>query len=71
MKYFGLSDKPQKLTQKKYVSMAEAYWGASPLPTGAKIIGGYSDKSRAGALIRLANGILVCGNAGSISNIAQ
>ena len=71
MKYFSLTDKPTYLTDKQYVPMAQAYWGAEPMPEGAEIIGGYSDKKRAGALIRLASGIYVCGNAGRISNIPQ
>ncbi len=71
MKYYSLTNKPTYLTDKKYFSMAEGYWGEEPLPKGAKLIGGYSDKNRAGALIQLANGRMVCGNAGAISNIPQ
>lgn len=71
MKYFGLTDEPQYLTDSQFLPMALSYWGAGPLPKGAKIIGGYSDERRAGALIRLASGILVCGNAGAISNVPQ
>lgn len=51
--------------------MAKGYWGASPLPKGSKLVGGYSDTRRAGALIKLTTGIMVCGNAGVISNIPQ
>lgn len=71
MKYFSLTDTPEYLTDKQFLAMARAYWGAEPLPQGAKMIGGYSDNKRAGALIKLANGRLVCGNAGAISNIPQ
>lgn len=71
MKYFSLTDKPEYLTDAQFLAMARAYWGAEPLPQGAEIIGGYSDKRRAGALIKLANGRLVCGNAGAISNVPQ
>lgn len=71
MTYYGLSEMPQQLIGEQYIAMAQSYWGASPLPKGAEIIGGYSDSRRAGALIRLANGRVVCGNAGAISNIQQ
>ena len=71
MKYFGTTTEPTRLTDTTYLSMAEGYWGAGPLPEGATIIGGFSDSNRAGALIQLANGICVCGNAGAISNIPQ
>ncbi len=69
IKYFGLSERPQNLTGPEYLPMAKLYWGTGPLPKDAEIIGAYSDSTRAGALIRLANGRLVCGIAGSISNI--
>lgn len=71
MKYFSLTDTPEYLMDKQFLAMARAYWGTEPLPKGAEMIGGYSDKKRAGALIKLANGRLVCGNAGAISNIPQ
>lgn len=69
MKYFGVSDTPQYLTGVEYLPMAKTYWGVSPLPEGAKIIGGYSDDHRAGALIELASGNWTCGNAGAHSNV--
>jgi len=71
MKYFGLTDEKMFLEDQKYMEMAKFYWGWSPLPIGAKIIGGYSDNKRAGVLIRLVNGNLVCGNAGKISRISK
>jgi len=71
MTYFSLTDKPTFLQDEKYRSMAKGYWGAMPLPEGAEIVGGFSDKRRAGALIKLLSGVLVCGNAGSISTIPQ
>jgi len=71
MKYFSLSDRPTCLTDAKYFAMARIYWGTMPLPYGAKLLGGYSDDHRVGALIRLVSGICVCGNAGAISNIPQ
>jgi hypothetical protein len=71
MKYFGVSDEVKHLTTPEYLPMAKSYWGLSPLPKGAEIIGGYSDDHRAGALIRLASGVKVCGNAGAITTIAQ
>lgn len=71
MKYFGLSDHPEYLTDADYLPMAKTYWGPGPLPKGAEILGGYSDGHRAGALIELANGTLVCGSAGSISAVPQ
>lgn len=71
MTYFGLTDKPTYLIEQVFFPMAKFYWGAAPLPQGATLLGGYSDDHRAGALIELANGRCVCGNAGSISNIPQ
>lgn len=71
MKYFSLSDTPMYLTDPQFLPMARVYWGVSPLPEGATLAGGYSDDHRAGALIMLANGRYVCGNAGAISNISQ
>lgn len=70
MKYFGTSEQQKKLLAREYLPMAVYYWGAMPLPVGAKIIGGYSDVHRAGALIELKNGNLVCGNAGCISVVS-
>lgn len=71
MKCFGLSDEPKHLTDADHLLMAKAYWGTSPLPKGAELLGGYSDDHRAGALIRLASGALVCGNAGAITTVEQ
>jgi hypothetical protein len=71
MEYYGLSDKKQYLFGNQYQEMAFRYWGPGNLPQGAQIVGGYSDENRAGALIHLANGVYVCGNAGVISNIEQ
>ena len=71
MKFFGPSDKAQYLTGADYVPMAKAYWGPGPLPHGSKILGGYSDDNRAGALIQLKNGTLIYGNAGVITNVEQ
>jgi hypothetical protein len=49
------------------------YWGASPLPEGAKSLGEYvgDDGLFKGCLIELASGIRVVGNAGAIKNIPQ
>lgn len=71
MKYYGPSLYPRYLTDAAYLPMARTYWGQMPLPMGSELVGGYSDKSRAGALIRMKTGIYVCGNAGAISNIPQ
>ena len=71
MIYFGQTDKPKYLTNDKYLPMAKVYWGLMPLPIGSKLVGGYSDKNRAGALIKLQTEIYVCGNAGVIANIPQ
>ena len=43
------------------------YWGVMPLPAGAEAIGVVTDNGT-GALIRLANGNYVQGNAGGISH---
>jgi hypothetical protein len=56
MEYYGLSDKKQYLFGKQYQEMAFGYWGPGNLPQGAQIVGGYSDKNRAGALIHLFTG---------------
>lgn len=69
MKYFGVSDEPKYLTDAEYLPMAKTYWGVGPLPEGAKIIGGYSDDHRAGALIELDSGAWTCGNAGAHTNV--
>jgi DNA-binding XRE family transcriptional regulator len=45
------------------------YWGAMPLPAGAKSLGEYVDDNRRGCLIELRNGVKVVGNAGGIQNI--
>jgi len=45
------------------------YWGGGPLPKGAKCLGVYAGHGRKGALIQLANGRLVQGNAGSIRTL--
>jgi hypothetical protein len=69
MKYFGMSDEPKYLIGDEYLPMAKMYWGVWPLPKGAKIIGGFSDDHRAGALIELASSNWTCGNAGAHSNV--
>jgi hypothetical protein len=70
MKYYGLSVEKKYLLSKDYLPMASAYWGPSPLPAGAVIIGGYSDDHRAGALIKLSFGY-ICGNAGAFSSVSE
>ena len=48
------------------------YWGASPLPEGAKAIGTVSrETGDHGALILMPTGVYVQGNAGSVRNIDQ
>lgn len=47
------------------------YWGASPLPVGAKSLGEYVDDHRRGCLIELASGAQVVGNAGVIASIPR
>ncbi len=71
MTYFGLTETETYLLDEQYMTRARAYWGASPLPKGATLLGGFSDSRRAGALIKLSSGHLVCGNAGTISNVPQ
>jgi len=71
MKYFGTTQHTEYLRDADALPMARTYWGASPLPKGAEIVGGFSDPRRAGALIKLHNGVYVCGNAGAITNITQ
>ena len=45
------------------------YWGAMPLPSGAKSLGEYASIGKRGCLIKLANGNRVVGNAGAIRSI--
>lgn len=48
------------------------YWGAMPLPKGAEALGTVTrDDGSTGALIRLASGRTVQGNAGSIRTLPQ
>lgn len=49
------------------------YWGETPLPKGAEALGTIKrgGELTAGALIRLANGVYVQGNAGSIRSLPQ
>ena len=47
------------------------YWGGSPLPKGAICLGEYNQGARKGAMIQLANGRRVQGNAGSIRAIPE
>jgi len=47
------------------------YWGVMPLPTGAEALGIVSRENGIGALIRLANGNYVQGNAGGIKSLPQ
>lgn len=50
----------------------QIYWGYSPLPEGAEAIGIVQrDNRETGALIRLANGNYVQGNARSIRTLNQ
>lgn len=58
------------LTIKKYGNW-KLYWGVMPLPTGAEACGVVSRETGTGALIRLANGNYVQGNAGGIRNLPQ
>ncbi len=48
---------------KSAIRKARYYWGQAPLPDGAEIIGFVERNGDAGALIRLANGTYVQGNA--------
>lgn len=47
------------------------YWGVMPLPSGSESIGVVTRETGAGALIRLASGVYVQGNAGGIRNLPQ
>lgn len=47
------------------------YWGVMPLPAGAEAIGIVSRETGTGALIRLANGNYVQGNAGGIRTLPK
>ena len=71
MRFYTITDKPIRFYDPSYVPMARIYWGPRPLPEGAEIVGGYSDEKRAGALILLKNGNVVCGISGEISSIPE
>ena len=47
------------------------YWGVMPLPAGAEALGIVSRETGTGALIRLANGNYVQGNAGGVRNLPK
>ena len=47
------------------------YWGVMPLPEGSEVVGIVTRDTGTGALIRLASGKYVQGNAGSIRNLPQ
>lgn len=47
------------------------YWGSMPLPVGSEALGIVSRETGTGALIRLANGKYVQGNAGGIKSLPQ
>jgi hypothetical protein len=47
------------------------YWGVMPLPAGAEALGIVTRETGTGALIRLANGNYVQGNAGGIRNLPK
>ena len=47
------------------------YWGVMPLPAGAQALGIIKRETGTGALIRLANGNYVQGNAGGIRSLPQ
>ncbi len=47
------------------------YWGTMPLPDGAEALGIVAGPDREGALLRLASGIYVQGNAGGIRTLPQ
>lgn len=71
MKSFCSTEKPVHYLDSEYLPFAQLLWGTGPLPRGAKIVGGYSDQFKAGALILLLSGVYVCGIAGSISGARQ
>lgn len=59
------------LTIKKS-SLWKMYWGPMPLPEGAEVLGIVKRENlETGALIRLANGNYVQGNAGGIRGLPQ
>lgn len=47
------------------------YWGVMPLPEGAEALGTVARETATGALIRLASGNYVQGNAGGIRTLPQ
>ena len=47
------------------------YWGAMPIPAGAEALGTVTRETGTGALIRLASGEYVQGNAGGIRNLPK
>jgi hypothetical protein len=47
------------------------YWGAMPLPAGAEALGIVTRETGTGALIRLASGVYVQGNAGGVRGLPQ
>lgn len=51
--------------------MWTVYWGAMPLPEGAEAIGLVKRDNGTGALIKLASGEYVQGNAGGIRTLPQ
>lgn len=60
----------------KYTKNAKAwqnFWGVGPLPQGSEVFGLITrdDEVIPGVLLRLANGIYVQGNAGSIRSLDQ
>ena len=62
--------KPAYYFGEEYKAYAKILWGR-PLPEGAELLGGYNDIRGAGALIRLANGNVVCGWNSVIRTIDQ
>lgn len=49
----------------------QLYWGVMPLPDGAQALGTVSRESGTGALLKLASGAYVQGNAGGIRTLPQ
>ena len=47
------------------------YWGQMPLPAGAEALGTISRETGTGALIKLASGVYVQGNAGAVRTLPQ